>query len=64
MTIAWDESGDGITAGYEILVGLRPGIPVAVVDVGAATQVTLPLPPSAVYFVSVRGYTSQRMAEA
>lgn len=60
VTIAWDPSGDGITAGYEVLVGLRPGSPIAVFDVGAQNRATLPLPPSAAYFVSVRGYTTLR----
>lgn len=61
VTVAWEPNNDGLTAGYEVAVGFMRGIPAARLDVGPATSVTLPLPPGAVYYVSVRAYTAARI---
>jgi hypothetical protein len=58
VTAAWDPNVDGFTAGYRVSVGTSPGVALAVLDVGDATSVVLPLPPGGVYYVSVRGYTA------
>ena len=60
VTAAWDPSGDS-TIGYDVSVGVTPGVPLVTLNVGAATSVTLPFPPGAVYFVSVRGYNASGM---
>ncbi|WP_291984355.1 hypothetical protein [Luteitalea sp.] len=57
ITAAWDRNTDGFTAGYRVSVGTNPGSAQAVLDVGSATSVVLPLPPGGIYYVSVRGYT-------
>lgn len=57
VTAAWDGAIDGLTAGYRVSVGTTPRVPLARLDVGAATSIVLPLPPGAVYCVSVNGYT-------
>jgi len=54
---SWDANVDPVTAGYQVMVGLAPGSPVATLDVGLATQAALPLPPGARYYVSVRAYS-------
>lgn len=61
VTAAWDPNADGLTAGYRVSIGTSPGAAIAVLDVGAATSVSLPLPPGSVYYVSVRGYTAAGM---
>ena len=58
VTAAWDPNADGLTVGYRVSVGTSPGSAVAVFDVGNVTSVVLPLPPSGVYYVAVRGYTA------
>lgn len=55
---AWESSGDSMTVGYEVTVGVSPGVPAVTLNVGAAMSVALPLPPGAVYYVSVRGYSA------
>jgi hypothetical protein len=61
VTAAWEPSGDSTTVGYDVSVGVTPGVPLVTLNVGAATSVTLPFPPGAVYFVSVRGYNASGM---
>ncbi len=58
VTAAWDANTDGLTAGYQVVVGTTPGVIVATLDVGAATSVVLPLQPGAAYSVTVRAYTA------
>lgn len=58
VTAAWDPSTDGLTVGYRVYVGVTPGRPAAEIDAGTATSVVLPLPPSGVYYVTVRGYSA------
>lgn len=60
VTAAWDPNTDGRTAGYLVEVGRTAGNPTHTIDVGPATSVVLPLPPGAVYYVSVRGYNGSR----
>lgn len=59
ITAAWNPNTDGLTAGYRVFVGTAPGSPMADIDVGAATSAVLPLPLGSVYYVTVRGYTTQ-----
>lgn len=59
VTAAWEPNTDGLTAGYRVFVGTSPGVPLADIDVGAATSIALPLPVGNVYYVAVRGYTTQ-----
>lgn len=61
VTAAWDANSDGMTRGYEISVGTSPGNPLRVIDVGLATSTVLPLPPGAVYYVSVQAYNEHHM---
>lgn len=58
VTAAWDANTDGLTAGYQVVVGTTPGVTVATLDVGAATSVVLPLQLGAAYSVTVRAYTA------
>ena len=59
VTAAWDANVDALTSGYRVFVGTSPGTVLAVIDVGRATSVVLPLPPGNTYYVSVRGYTAR-----
>lgn len=58
VTAAWEANTDPLTAGYHVLVGLRPDDPLAILDVAKSTSVRLPLPVGARYYVSVRAYAS------
>jgi hypothetical protein len=59
VTAAWDANADGLTAGYRVFIGTAPGVPLAEIDAGGATSAVLSLPPGAVYYVTIRAYTSQ-----
>jgi len=60
VTAAWDPNNDGRTAGYMVFVATSPGATPAILDAGSATSAVLPLPPGAVYYISVRAYDAQR----
>ena len=58
VTAEWDPNTDPYTVGYRVAIGTSPGAYVAEVEAGGQTNVSLNLPPGAIYYVVVRAYNS------